>query len=366
MPIAPALAADPSPAARAVRRMLWDILLTLEDLSPATASVMTLLAQMHAASSAAALVLGRSAGFKSEPSDGSGGSGEGANQDVKMEAGEEEWLQQQKDEEGLGRMVPRLWPFLRHGLTSVRLAAVRCLAALLRGTRGAPLLAGPEMVRGARLLFQNLLLERNAEVLAESQAAWRLLVRSRPAELLRADLLAAGTADSSAPLDVLGVLWQLASTPSGRTLAPALMLAVPPPVGKSSNASLALPKRSAGAAEDDAVAAAAGQHQQDSHVVGGDCDSGQVARMRLAAAQALGQLAHAFTLSGGVGSLVLPGSGETCQGRGTERVGAHNVCHSCCMSQCCHSRLWGGNPVDRVHGLAPAGAFKLPLSGCSF
>lgn len=31
----------------------------------------------------------------------------------------------------LAALVPRLWPFFRHTLASVRLATVRCLAALL-------------------------------------------------------------------------------------------------------------------------------------------------------------------------------------------------------------------------------------------
>ena len=54
LPVAPQLAADASPAAAAVRQLLWDILLTLEDLSPATASVMALLAAMYTSAPAAA------------------------------------------------------------------------------------------------------------------------------------------------------------------------------------------------------------------------------------------------------------------------------------------------------------------------
>lgn len=249
LPVAPPLAADPSPTAAAVRQLLWDILLTLEDLSPATASVMTLLAEMYTAAA--------------------GSAGEGAG----VGGGD------------LSAMVPRLWPFLRHGLTSVRLAAVRCTAALLRCSGGEGLLGGEELCRALRLLFQNLLLERNEEVLVQSSAAWQLLVTATTAAQLQA-VLAEGEGEGGQ--SVLCMLCQLASTPNGRALAPSLMLAVPSPAGKPSVTS---PAKGAGAE-------AAAKPQQESHVVGADGDSAHATRMRLAVARALGQLAHALSSAG--------------------------------------------------------------------
>ena len=36
-----------------------------------------------------------------------------------------------------GQLVPRLWPFFRHTLSSVRMSCLRCLQALLKATSGA-------------------------------------------------------------------------------------------------------------------------------------------------------------------------------------------------------------------------------------
>ncbi len=114
-------------------------------------------------------------------------------------------------DEGLPALVPRLWPFFRHTLASVRLAAVRCLAALLgngsdpnpdlnpdpehAAEGGPPPLGAPPAMPGAgsgllgvgsrpldwlgagvlapalRLVFQNLVLESDARVLEASQVA---------------------------------------------------------------------------------------------------------------------------------------------------------------------------------------------------
>lgn len=120
-------------------------------------------------------------------------------------------LQTAAPDMGLPALVPRLWPFFRHTLASVRLAAVRCLTALLGGgsdpnpgldsdpehaAEGGPppLVAPPAMPDAAsgllgvgsrpldwlgagvlapalRLVFQNLVLEGDARVLEASQVA---------------------------------------------------------------------------------------------------------------------------------------------------------------------------------------------------
>ena len=70
----------------------------------------------------------------------------------------------------LQALVPRLWPFFRHTLTSVRLATVRCLSSLLAtSTSAADWLTPPLLSSGLQLAFQNLVLESNADVLRASQ-----------------------------------------------------------------------------------------------------------------------------------------------------------------------------------------------------
>ncbi|KAI9883038.1 MAG: TATA-binding protein-associated factor mot1 [Watsoniomyces obsoletus] len=74
------------------------------------------------------------------------------------------------------RLVPRLYPFLRHTITTVRSAVLRALTRFLS-------LEDADMTTWVdgkilRLVFQNLLVERNEEVLLLSQQVWRTLMTS--------------------------------------------------------------------------------------------------------------------------------------------------------------------------------------------
>ena len=255
LPAAPLLAPGAGPpAAQQVRQLLWDALLQLEDLSPATGSVMTLLAEIHSSPAAAAA-----------------GGGDGSSNS------------------SLGQLVPRLWPFLRHGLTSVRHATVRCLSALLRSQPAAELLPGEELQRALRLLFQCLLLERNGEVLAAAQAAWELLVQRAAPDVLAAALPAQPT---------LAGLFQLAATPAHSCLDASLVPTLPLPrkragAGSGSKAQLA----ARGPASQQQQQQQQGVQRRESLVVEADGDAAHTTRMRLAAARALGQLAHAVSAS---------------------------------------------------------------------
>ncbi|KAK9823112.1 hypothetical protein WJX72_000353 [[Myrmecia] bisecta] len=80
VPVAAALAASPEEAVAPVRSILWDILLDVEELSPSTGSVMQLLTHLHSHASP-----GHTTAL-------------------------------------LPALLPRLWPFFRHTLSSVRLA----------------------------------------------------------------------------------------------------------------------------------------------------------------------------------------------------------------------------------------------------
>jgi hypothetical protein len=78
-----------------------------------------------------------------------------------------------------------------------------------------PPLAGTAM----RLLFQNLVLEGDEGVLAATSAAWTALLAAVPPETLPSNL------DPT----LISQWLDLASTPEGLTLDPALLLVVPPP-----------------------------------------------------------------------------------------------------------------------------------------
>lgn len=243
-----------------VLRLLWDALLGLDQLSPACASVMTLLAALYSAGAGTATI-------KPEAGVGAG-------------AGD------------LGALLPRLWPYLHHGLSSVRLAAARCLGSLLAARPVPDLLPGGEAQRCARLLFQSLLLERNDEALAASQGAWAALVRRAPPALLAAAL----------PPPVLAGLFRLAATPPHRALPAEDMLEVAPAAApKSAAASRAASAAALAAAQQQQQPAAQPvlqQGQQLAHVVEADGDAAATTRMRLAAAEALGQLAAALGACG--------------------------------------------------------------------
>ena len=72
------------------------------------------------------------------------------------------------------RLVPRLFPFLRHTITSVRASVLRALLTFL----GIKTPGAADWVddKALRLIFQNILLERNEEVLELSGQVWTALL----------------------------------------------------------------------------------------------------------------------------------------------------------------------------------------------
>ncbi|XP_011621494.1 TATA-binding protein-associated factor BTAF1 isoform X1 [Amborella trichopoda] len=182
--------------------LLWDILLDLDDLSPSTSSVMHLLAEIYSQPEVVPETLGvvEHQGFDLNevvPTDENGDS-------MKLE----------ENTHILSTLAPRLWPFMRHSITSVRHAAIRTLERLLEaGSRRqssdeTSTSSWPASILGdtLRIVFQNLLLESNEEILQCSVTVWRLLLQC-PVEELGA---AANSYFSS---------WlQLATTPFGSVL----------------------------------------------------------------------------------------------------------------------------------------------------
>ncbi|KAI0180227.1 hypothetical protein GGR52DRAFT_233826 [Hypoxylon sp. FL1284] len=81
---------------------------------------------------------------------------------------------EQDDERSFTLLVPRLYPFLRHTITSVRLAVLKALMTFVNlGAESQGWLDG----RILRLIFQNILVERDQDTLKMSTELWGALVR---------------------------------------------------------------------------------------------------------------------------------------------------------------------------------------------
>jgi len=91
VPVAPELLALGPATAHTIRTLLWGLLAELDELSPAIASVVQLLSHLYAQPPAAAVA-------------------EGA-------AGQEGPLGGASASQELTQQLPRLWPYLRHGLS---------------------------------------------------------------------------------------------------------------------------------------------------------------------------------------------------------------------------------------------------------
>lgn len=81
---------------------------------------------------------------------------------------------EQDEERSFTLLVPRLYPFLRHTITSVRLAVLKALMTFVNlGVESQGWLDG----RTLRLIFQNILVERDQATLSMSVEVWAALVR---------------------------------------------------------------------------------------------------------------------------------------------------------------------------------------------
>ncbi|KAJ2803079.1 TATA-binding protein-associated factor mot1 [Coemansia guatemalensis] len=134
----------------------------------------------------------------------------------------------------LPRLIPRLFPFLRHTIAAVRRATLQTLqtfAAMCGGSREANGTASAsetaEPVTDVwadatclRLVLQNMVLETDAGILAQSQELWTALLRQGVAP----------TMDTAA----VAQMFQLAATPIGTALPSALLLSAHGDSGGSS------------------------------------------------------------------------------------------------------------------------------------
>uniref|UniRef100_A0A2P2MP00 TATA-binding protein-associated factor BTAF1 isoform X1 n=1 Tax=Rhizophora mucronata TaxID=61149 RepID=A0A2P2MP00_RHIMU len=185
--------------------LLWDILLDLDDLSPSTSSVMNLLAEIYSQEEMIPEMMSKE---KQELD---------LNEVVRVDSGEgRDW---EENPYMLSTLAPRLWPFMRHSITSVRYSAIRTLERLLEAgykrsiSESSTSAFWPSFILGdtLQIVFQNLLLESNEDILQCSERVWRLLVQC-PVE----DLEAAASSYISSCIE-------LATTPYGSPLDPAKM-----------------------------------------------------------------------------------------------------------------------------------------------
>uniref|UniRef100_A0A1D1XEI5 TATA-binding protein-associated factor 172 n=1 Tax=Anthurium amnicola TaxID=1678845 RepID=A0A1D1XEI5_9ARAE len=204
MPTTASLVSLEGKTLHAVVMLLWDILLYLDDLNPSTSSVMNLLAEIYSQPEMLLKIEGTSATLVKQEFD--------LNQiSVVDELGD--MIKREDNPYTLSTLAPRLWPFIRHIITSVRHSAIRTLERLLevgfRRASSEPMASiWPSSILGdtLRIVFQNLILESNEDILHCSKRVWDLLVQC-PEE------------DLEAAAKLYFPAWtQLATTPVGSTL----------------------------------------------------------------------------------------------------------------------------------------------------
>ncbi|ROT38337.1 putative TBP associated factor [Sodiomyces alkalinus F11] len=195
-------------------------------------------------------------------------------------------------------LVPRLYPFLRHTITSVRLAVLKALSTFI----------GLEKQRSSgwmgeklpRLMFQNILVERDQETLAMSLDVWSSLVTSLARDasqladaasvepMMQLALHPIGVSRNPIPMNVA-----LFQKPSGGTYSASAMPAPPPRKASSPEGGERAPKRRRKSTKVDDTPVAAPGHDVDGHMMQGDVDlvgMDTLIRSRSSAAKAVGLL----------------------------------------------------------------------------
>ncbi|GAX73980.1 hypothetical protein CEUSTIGMA_g1430.t1 [Chlamydomonas eustigma] len=210
VPLAPTLFRLGPLSVSAVKSRLWQLLTQLEELSPATSSVMQLLAHLYSPEAAKASMASTALGAVRQGQEG---------QEEEEEEEEEDCLNSASEypADELVVLVPRLWLFLRHTLISVRLSTVQCLESLLISLQRDPFGASwlqPLMPALWLLMYQNLLIEAEPRILEASARVWGLMLSCAQAS----DVVAA------ASRDLIRAFIALASTPAGKTLDVSLMV----------------------------------------------------------------------------------------------------------------------------------------------
>ncbi|KAL0312286.1 UNVERIFIED_CONTAM: TATA-binding protein-associated factor BTAF1 [Sesamum radiatum] len=221
--------------------LLWDILLDLDDLSPSTSSVMNLLAEIYSQEQMIPKTFG-TFGPTEKPELDLNEIGQTDDLEEGMSSLENPYM--------LSTLAPRLWPFMRHSITSVRLSAIRTLERLLdagyrRSITDECSSFWPSFIAGdtLRIVFQNLLLESNDEILQCSERVWNLLLKCHPgspvircqcqvedlenaAKLYFSSWIELATTPYGSPLDATKMFWPVALPRKSHFKAAAKMKAV--------------------------------------------------------------------------------------------------------------------------------------------
>jgi len=90
----------------------------------------------------------------------------------------------------LTHQLPRLWPYLRHGLSGVRVSTTTCMERLLAASKrqGCTEWLQTLLPMMLRLIFQQVLVENDSRVQAASMRVWSLLLDCSPPEAVAAVL----------------------------------------------------------------------------------------------------------------------------------------------------------------------------------
>ena len=191
------------------------------------------------------------------------------------------------EEKSFGVLIPRLFPFLRHTIRTVRIAVLRALRTFLgiKQQKGTTWISA----RAMRLIFQNVLFEQVEEIRELSLLVWTDLISSVPPTELQSmygqslpqtsSLLFTpiGTSRANIPMDS-----NLIIRPSGQTWAPSVIKGEKPSSKKS--------KRKE---QDDWAALQNKPHNLDGPVIRGDVDlvgEDVLIRSRINSAIAFGRL----------------------------------------------------------------------------
>ncbi|GFZ00920.1 similar to ROOT GROWTH DEFECTIVE 3 [Actinidia rufa] len=231
LPSAAAIVSQKGLTLHSIVMLLWDILLDLDDLSPSTSSVMNLLAEIYSQEEMVPKTPGTLASKEKQEFD------------LNEMVGRDDHFEGTVAHENphmLSTLAPRLWPFMRHSITSVRYSAIRTLERLLEAaykrniSESSSTSLWPSSILGdtLRIVFQNLLLESNEEILHCSERVWRLLLQcsvedlEAAAKLYFSSWIELAITPYGSPLDATKMFWPAALPRKSHFKAAAKMRAV--------------------------------------------------------------------------------------------------------------------------------------------
>lgn len=209
----------------------------------------------------------------------------------------------QDEERSFTLLVPRLYPFLRHTITSVRLAVLKALLTFAK--LGADTSQGWLNGRILRLVFQNILVERDSEALGMSMELWSALVQSlaKTPEILVDEFAPHIDAMMQLTLHPIGVSRNpipmnasLFQKPSGGTYSLPGVVQSTPRKPSSPDGSDRAPKRRRRSTKTDESHPVSQGHDVDGHMMQGDVDLVGIdvlIRSRVSAAKAMGLIMSA-------------------------------------------------------------------------